>query len=90
MQLTALVGAYALIRSISLIAGGFISEYTLMTQIKSGKFELYNWFYLYMAGFAAIAVGGTYWQWHKGYNKLNGKTGKSVEDPNADNFVKQV
>ena len=35
VQLTAVVGAYSLIRGVSLIAGGFISEYTLFEQIKT-------------------------------------------------------
>lgn len=90
VQLTALVGAYALIRGISLVAGGFISEYTLMEQIKLGEFHLPGWFYLYMAGFVALAVGGTYWQWHKEYNKLNGKSGKDVGDDLGDGFNKVV
>ena len=90
VQLTAVVGSYALIRGISLVAGGFISEYTLMEQIKLGEFQLPGFFYLYLAAFVALAVGGTYWQWHKGYNKLNGgKTAKDVEDL-GDGFAKQV
>ena len=69
VQLTAVVGAYSLIRGVSLVAGGFISEFTLLEQIKTQSFHLSGFFYLYLAAFVAIAVGGTFFQWSKDYHK---------------------
>src|SRR5690606_39837152 len=69
VQLTATVGAYTIIRGISLIAGGYISEFAIMSQMKSGNFELPNTFYAYLAGFVALTVGSTFFQWHKNYHK---------------------
>lgn len=69
VQLTATVGAYTIIRGISIIAGGYISEIDIMSEMSSGNFELPNTFYAYLAGFVALAVGGTFFQWHKNYHK---------------------
>jgi hypothetical protein len=69
VQLTALVGSYTLIRGISLIAGGYISEFEALSEMKSGNFELPNTFYAYLAGFVAVAVGGAFFQWSRGYHK---------------------
>ena len=69
VQLTALVGSYTLIRGISMIAGGYISEFEALSEMKSGNFELPNTFYAYLAGFAAVAIGGAFFQWHRGYHK---------------------
>ena len=51
-----------------MFAGGFISEYALMEQIKLGEFELPGTFYAYLVGFAVLAAGGIWFQFHKGYN----------------------
>jgi len=61
VQLTTVVGSYAIVRGISVVAGGFISEFALMEQIKTGTFHLTGWFYLYMLAFVGLAIGGTYW-----------------------------
>lgn len=70
VQLTATVGAYALIRALALVAGGYPNEFEMMSEMKSGNFSLPNTFYAYLAGFAALAIGGTAFQWHKGYHKI--------------------
>ena len=48
-------------RGISLFAGGFPNEYTLIEQIKSGGVNrVENWFYAYLAGIivmTAVAYG---------------------------------
>jgi hypothetical protein len=48
-------------RGISLFAGGFPNEYTLIEQIKSGSVNrVDNWFYAYLAGIivmTAVAYG---------------------------------
>lgn len=68
VQLTALVGAYTIVRGISLIAGGFPSEFAVIGQMASGNFDVPATFYAYLAGFATLAVGGTYFQWSKNYH----------------------
>lgn len=69
VELTATVGAYTIIRGISLIAGGYISEFDIMDEMKSGNFDLPNTFYAYLAGFVALAVAGSYFQISKNYHK---------------------
>jgi len=54
-----------------MLAGGFISEYTIMEQISQKDFSLPPTFYAYMVGFVALAVGGVFWQYKKGYNNQN-------------------
>ena len=56
-----------------MFAGGFISEYALMEQIKLGEFELPGTFYAYLVGFAVLAAGGIWFQFHRGYNNQNNK-----------------
>lgn len=75
IQLTAFVGSYAIIRGLGLILGGYISEFSIMGDIKNGQFNLPSTFYAYLAGFAVLSVGGTFFQYHKGYNKHVSKEG---------------
>lgn len=70
VQLTATVGAYTIIRGLSLIFGGYINEFDIMSEMSSGNFVLPNTFYAYLAGFVALTVGGTFFQWHKNYHKI--------------------
>jgi len=63
-----------------MFAGGFISEYALMEQIKLGEFELPGTFYAYLVGFAVLAAGGIWFQFHRGYNKQNDKKAVSGSD----------
>ena len=37
--------------------------------MKAGTFELPNTYYAYLAGFVALGVSGTFWQYYKGYDK---------------------
>ena len=69
IQLTAVVGAYTLIRGIGMIAGGYPNEFEMFSQMKAGTFELPNTYYAYLAGFVALGVSGTFWQYYKGYDK---------------------
>jgi hypothetical protein len=69
VQLTALVGAYSIIRGLGLIFGGYISEFSIIGDLKSGHFEFPATFYAYLVGFVVFSVGGTYFQWHKNYHK---------------------
>ena len=71
VQLTATVGAYMIIRGIAFVAGGYINEFQVMSEMKSGNFVFPNTFYAYLVGFGALAVGGTFFQWHKNYHTLN-------------------
>jgi len=66
-----------------MFAGGFISEYALMEQIKLGEFELPGTFYAYLVGFAVLAAGGIWFQFHRGYNKQNDK---NVVGGNGDGY----
>jgi len=75
IQLTAFVGAYSIIRGLGLILGGYISEFSIMGDLKHGKFDLPATFYAYLAGFVVLSVGGTFFQYHKGYNKHVSKEG---------------
>lgn len=68
IQLTAIVGGYMIIRGISMVAGGYINEFQMMSQMRSGNFNLPNTFYAYLAGFAALTVGGTIFQFKKAYD----------------------
>jgi len=63
-----------------MFAGGFISEYALMEQIKLGEFELPGTFYAYLVGFAVLAAGGIWFQFHRGYNLQNDKKAVSGSD----------
>lgn len=65
--LTAVIGAYTIVRGISMFAGGFINEFEMMTQMKSGTFDLPNTFYAYLAGFFTLAAAGTLTQVKLGY-----------------------
>lgn len=69
IQLTAFVGAYSIIRGLGLILGGYISEFSILGDLKSGNFNLPATFYAYLAGFVVLSVGGTMFQYKKGYNK---------------------
>lgn len=80
IQLTATVGSYMIIRAISLVAGGYINEFEMMSQMKSGNFELPNTFYAYLAGFVALAVGGTFFQYKKGYDKHINVDGGNLDE----------
>lgn len=54
---TSFAGSYAVMRGISLYAGGFPGELELINYIKSGKFDsIPPIFYAYMAGFLVMSV----------------------------------
>jgi Domain of unknown function (DUF4203) len=54
---TSLAGAYAVVRGISLYAGGFPGELEIVDLIKSGKFTgMPGSFYGYMAGFIVLTI----------------------------------
>jgi len=60
---TSIVGSYMFIRGISLLAGGFPNEYTLIDDIKSGHMSGVGWkFYVYMASMLIAAVVGIIFQ----------------------------
>jgi Domain of unknown function (DUF4203) len=54
---TSLIGSYLTARGVSLFAGGFPNEYSLIEQIKSGGVSRVNiWFYAYLTGILLMAV----------------------------------
>ncbi len=58
---TSLIGAYALIRGISLYAGGYPNEFTLAELIKQGLFKEINFtFYIYLVGILIVFIGGVF------------------------------
>ena len=60
IQLTALVGAYALIRSIALFTkANYPSEMEMFSQMAAGNFELPSIFYAFFGGFVVLTVVGT-------------------------------
>lgn len=68
IQLTALVGAYALIRSIALFTkANYPSEMEMFSQMAAGNFELPTIFYAFCGGFVVLTVVGTIVQWKLNY-----------------------
>lgn len=65
IELTAGVGAYAMVRGIGAFAGGFPNELEIM----SGYVEKDSAFYAYLAEIIALTIGGTLFQFHRGYDK---------------------
>jgi hypothetical protein len=83
LQLTAIIGAYTIVRGISLIAGGFPSEFSVIGEMASGTFVIPGTFYAYLAGFIALAVGGTIFQVKKEFGKhLHYEGDEILEDDN--------
>jgi hypothetical protein len=81
VYLTAFLGAYALIRGISVFAGGYINELTLFEQIMDGTFDpaTITWqFWMYVASFIVTTIIGVVVQKklkydeheHEGYEKV--------------------
>jgi hypothetical protein len=67
---TAFIGAYALIRGISIFAGHFPNEIALYGQIQSGTFQgLDPVFYGYLAGIVVLGVVGCIFQVKQEYHK---------------------
>lgn len=76
VQLTAVVGAYSLVRGIIMLTGSdYPNEFTMISQMKSGNFEFPNTFYAWLAFMVVMAIAGTAFQWHKGYEKQVRKQG---------------
>ena len=67
VYLTSFIGAYSLIRGISVFAGSYPNEAELFSQISAGVFELQPAFYGYMAGFIACTILGIFVQHKLGY-----------------------
>ena len=67
---TGAVGGYALVRGISIFAGGFPNEIELYTQIMSGQMpDMSNAFYGYLAGIVVISIVGIFTQRKLGYHQ---------------------
>lgn len=70
VYLTAFLGAYALIRGISIFAGKFPNEIVLYGQLSSGTFEGLGYeFYLYLASIAVLGIVGNVVQHKLGYHE---------------------
>lgn len=73
VYVTAFLGAYALVRGISIWAGKFPNEVALYGQISSGTFTgLEPEFYAYLAGIVVLGVIGTIVQFKRGYHEQTG------------------
>jgi hypothetical protein len=76
MLITSFIGAYGTVRGISLYAGGFPSETSIHSQIKSG---VINWdsfpktLYAYAAGIVVLTIICMYFQWNHGKKKQQGE-----------------
>lgn len=67
---TSVVGAYLLIRGISLYAGGFPDEMLVIEQIKTGQTVTFNnAFYGYLAGFIVVSLGCIVFQYKMFFGK---------------------
>ena len=69
VYLTAFVGAYALVRGVSLFAGNFPNEITSFQEIVAGTFVLSNYFYIYLAAFAVTTLIGSIVQRKLGFHE---------------------
>jgi len=70
IYLTAFFGSYALIRGISMFAGGYPNEVLLYQQLQNNAFEGLPWtFYLYVVLMVATGVGAVFFQIKRGYQK---------------------
>lgn len=75
---TSFAGSYMLVRGVSLYAGGYPNEFTLISQIEAGNTTAFsNWFYLYMVCIIIFTVIGSVIQYktvkkeeNNPYNKL--------------------
>jgi len=64
INMTSFAGAYMLVRGISLYAGGFPNEFTLVEQLQAGDTSaMTNWFYLYMVCILLVAAAGSFVQY---------------------------
>lgn len=59
---TAFGGSYLFVRGISLYAGGYPNEFTVMNQLKSGAIDFSYWFYLYLGFIIIFTIGTTMYQ----------------------------
>lgn len=71
VYLTAFLGAYSLVRGISVFAGHFPNEITLFQELQSGTFTFEPAFYGYLAGFAVLTIVGIVTQHKLGYHTYN-------------------
>ena len=69
VYLTAGIGAYALVRGISVFAGNFPNEITTYQQISNDTFEITNYFYIYLASVVVTFIAGVFTQWKLGYHE---------------------
>eukprot|EP00347_Sterkiella_histriomuscorum_P010029 403338963 len=68
IYLTGFIGAYSLIRGVSMFAGHFPNEVLLYQQLSNNVFEGLGWeFYVYMASMVVLAVLGIKFQFKRGY-----------------------
>ena len=73
---TSLIGAYALVRGISVFVGHFPDEVTIVEQIKNGTAPKTDWhFWVYLAGILVLFIIGFYIQW-RFRPERKGKKGK--------------
>ena len=67
---TSFIGAYFFWRGVSLYAGGFPNEFTLIEEIKNGVIDGINpWFYAYMTAIVITCVLSSIWQ-YKQFRKM--------------------
>ena len=69
VYLTALLGAYCLVRGISVFAGGYPNEISMFTQLVQGVFELPPAYFGYLCGFVVTALVGVVVQHKLGYHE---------------------
>jgi hypothetical protein len=70
VYLTSFIGAYALVRGISMFAGSFPNEIFLYQQLTNGAFDGLGYeFYLYLAAMAVAGIAGVLFQKSKGYHE---------------------
>ncbi|KAL4504290.1 hypothetical protein ABPG72_021128 [Tetrahymena utriculariae] len=77
---SSLVGAYMIVRGISLYPGGFPNELTVSQQLKNGDWSFPWYYYLYLAAIIILKVCGGIFQYRRYKNKGSSRESNTSDD----------
>ncbi|KAL4459327.1 hypothetical protein ABPG74_017940 [Tetrahymena malaccensis] len=77
---SSLVGAYMIVRGISLYPGGFPNELTVSQQIKNGDWSFPWYYYLYLSAIIVLKVCGGIFQYRRYKNKGQRRESNTSDD----------
>ena len=86
---TVIIGAYFIIRGLSLFFGGFPYVVETIAQLEDGNFNLSVWFYLYFLLFVVLSFAGNWFQQRIDLELLKKKLAAEHDNESKDNFVRQ-